>query len=158
MSRSQGKGDLWRVDVETLERQPLLETPADERSPTASPDGRWLAFASDESGRQEIYVGTYPDLKGVRRVSNEGGSDPRWKGDSSELYYRTEAEAIVSVVLRETGGLPDPDPEVVVIQPMEDLLTFDVTPAAERFLVVRRTETQIRPVFHLIVGWEGLLE
>jgi len=156
MSRGQGKGDLWRVDVETLERQPLLETPADERSPAASPDGRWIAFGSDESGRQEIYVGTYPDLKGVRRVSNEGGSTPRWKVDSSELYYSTEAEAIVSVAIRETGGLPDPGPEVVVIQPMEDLLTFDVTPDAERFLVVRRSETQIRPVLHLIVGWEGL--
>jgi len=153
-----GMGDLWRVDVETLERQPLLETAADERSPTASPDGRWIAFGSDESGRQEIYVGTYPDLKGVRRVSNAGGSTPRWTRDSSELYYATEAGAIVSVVLRETGGLPDPDPEVVVIQPMEDLFTFDVTPDAERILVVRRSETQIRPVLRLIVGWEGLLQ
>jgi Tol biopolymer transport system component len=157
-SRGQGNGDLWRVDVETLERQPLLETPADETSPRASPDGRWIAFCSDESGRREVYVGTYPDLEGVRRVSNEGGDNPRWKGDSSELYYQTGAGAIVSVVLRETGGLPDPGPEVVVIQPMEDLFTFDVTPDAERFLVVRRSETQIRPVFRLIVGWEGLLE
>jgi hypothetical protein len=160
MSLSTGtrKGDLWRVEVETLECQPLLETPADERSPMASPDGRWIAFSSDESGGQEVYVGTYPDLKGVRRVSNEGGAMPRWRGDSSELHYLTDAKAIVSVAIRETDGLPDPDPEVIVIQPMEDLFTFDVTSDAERFLVVRQSEAQVRPVLHLIVGWEGLLE
>ena len=151
-------GDLWRVEVETMERRALLETPADEASPQASPDGRWIAYTSDESGENEVYVGTYPDLRGVRRVSSEGGSSPRWKGDSSELYYRTAARAIASVGIREAGGLPDPEREVVVIQPMEDLGAFDVTADAERFLVVRRSEAQVRPVWHLIVGWEGLLE
>ena len=157
-SRALGTSDLWRVDVESLERERLLETPADERFPTASPDGRWIAFTSDESGRQETYVATYPDLKGVRRVSSEGGSAPLWKGDSTELYYSTEANAIVSVAIAESGGLPDPGPEVVVLQSMEDLFTFDVTPDAERFLFVRRNETQIRPAIQLILGWEGLLE
>jgi hypothetical protein len=83
---------------------------------------------------------------------------PCWSGDSSELYYRTEAKAIVSVAVRETDGMPDPGPEVVVIQPMEDLRTFDLTSDAERFLVVRQSELEARPALQLIVGWEGLLE
>ena len=156
--RATGRGDLWRVDVETLERRPLLETQADERFPRASPDGRWIAFTSDESGRREVYVGTFPDLRGTRRVSAEGGDQPRWRRDSSELYYLTSSRAIASAPITEVDGLPDPGAEVVVIQASEDLDQFELTPDATRFLVVRRNESQIRPVSQLIVGWEGLLE
>ena len=53
-------GDLWIVDVNSLERRPLLETPSSETSPEISPDGRWIAYTSQESGRAEIYVASFP--------------------------------------------------------------------------------------------------
>ena len=153
-----GKSDVWIVDLDSMERRPLLATPAHEISPQVSPDGRWIAFTSDETGREEVYVASFPDLTGRKRVSAEGGDGARWKGDSSELYYLTEARAIASTVIEERAGTPDPGPEVIVIQASDDLDRFDVTPDAQRFLVSRRNEVAIRPVSHLITQWERLLE
>jgi serine/threonine protein kinase len=160
-ARSEGtddRGDLWIVDVESRERRSFLKTPASETSPEVSPDGRWIAYVSDESGRAEIYVAAFPSLTGRKRVSAEGGGRPRWSAEPGDLYYLTESGAIASVEIKESGGLPDPSAEVIVIQASEDLDQFDVMPDGSRFLVVRRPEGQIRPVSHLITGWEELLE
>jgi len=161
-SRNSGRdgtgADLWIVDVGSRDRRPLLASPHQESEPELSPDGRWIAYTSDESGRSEIYVASFPSLAGRRRVSAEGGSRARWARSSSELYYLTRARAIATAAVREREGLPDPGPETVVIQASEDVNQFEVSPDASRFLVLRRTEDQIRPVSHLIVGWERLLE
>jgi hypothetical protein len=156
--RTSDEGDLWIVDIDSLERRPLLETPFMVAWPAVSPDGRWIAYTSLEAGREETYVASFPDLAGRKRVSLEGGDQAVWKGDSSELYYLTESRAIASVEIVERDGLPDPGAEVIVIQASVDLARFDMTPDAQRFLVLRRNEEQIRPVSHLITHWEGLLE
>ncbi len=82
--------DLWRVQLDSA-RQPLalLRGPADEVSPTMSPDGRWLAYASNESGRYEVYVRSFPDLTGRYLVSLEGGTVPAWSPRGGELFYRS---------------------------------------------------------------------
>jgi serine/threonine-protein kinase len=67
---------------------PLLAGPASEGSPTVSPDGRWLAYASDESGAFEIYVRPFPDVNAGRwQVSNNGGIHPQWSRDGTELFF-----------------------------------------------------------------------
>jgi hypothetical protein len=68
--------------------EPLLETEGDERRVSLSPDGRWLAFDSDESGSTEVYVRAFPDLQsGKWQISSGGGEEPRWSPDSKSLYY-----------------------------------------------------------------------
>jgi len=69
---------------------PLLEGPANEIHPAISPDGRWLAYASDQSGRYEIYLRRYPELDGLRQVSNGGGQGPIWRSDSRLLFFTGE--------------------------------------------------------------------
>jgi len=67
---------------------PLLTTDFDEHSPRLSPDGRWLAYVSDESGRAEVFVRPFPDVESGRwQVSIDGGAHPLWKRDGTELYY-----------------------------------------------------------------------
>ena len=69
--------------------QPFLRTPFDEFAPMFSPDGRWLAYLSDESGRLEVYVQPYPGPGGKWQISTEGGAEPVWARDGQELFYRS---------------------------------------------------------------------
>jgi serine/threonine-protein kinase len=80
--------DLWVVatDPDSAGR-PVVETPADESRPVFSPDGRWLAYTSDESGRREVYVRSFPGPGGRWLISTDGGDGPRWNPRGGELFY-----------------------------------------------------------------------
>ena len=67
----------------------FLQTPADERSPSFSPDGRWMAYASDESGTYQVYVRAFPDKGGKWQISNSGGTYPMWSRNGHELFFET---------------------------------------------------------------------
>jgi len=99
-----GEYDLWALslDSDSLPR-PWLESEFLERSPTFSPDGQWVAYSSDESQRDEIYVRAFPGPGGRVQVTTGGGTEPAWSPDGTELYYRTgrRIEA-VGVQLRPT--------------------------------------------------------
>jgi Tol biopolymer transport system component len=80
--------DLWALPL-TGERKPfaVVQTAFDEIEGQLSPDGRWLAYASNESGRYDIYVRTFPESGGKWQVSVAGGAQPRWRRDGHELFY-----------------------------------------------------------------------
>ncbi|HUG82285.1 MAG TPA: hypothetical protein VML01_11525 [Bryobacterales bacterium] len=84
-------GDLWylkkRDDGEEYEEVPFLRTPSNELMPFLSPDGRVVAYVSDESGQEEVYLRTFPGGGGKRSVSPSGGTQPRWRADGKELFY-----------------------------------------------------------------------
>ena len=69
----------------------FLQTPFQETSPQISPDGRWVAYTSDESGRLEVYVRPFPGPGGKWQVSTDGGSEVAWSPKGNELFYRTGA-------------------------------------------------------------------
>ncbi len=76
----------------------LVDSRAEEFSPTLSPDGRWLAYASDETGRTEVYVRPFPDAGAAKfTVSRNGGSEPLWNPAGGELFYRDGGEDLVAV-------------------------------------------------------------
>ena len=86
-----GSGDIWSVAVGTAagDRKPIpiVQTRADERNPQVSPDGRWIAYSSNETGRSEIYIRPFPEGPGRNQVSVSGGVFPRWRRDGRELYF-----------------------------------------------------------------------
>jgi hypothetical protein len=86
----------------------LVRTAGHDRHPEASPDGRWLAFTSEEAGRAEVFLQPLNGAGARRRISRDGGSSPRWSGDSRRLYWRS-AGAIVSVDL-DPAGVPTSAP------------------------------------------------
>ena len=92
--------DIWyaeRKDDKTWgEPAPFVESPFDDREPVFSPDGRWLAYVTNESGRYEVYVQRFPEGCGRRQVSANGGIQPRWRRDGKELFY-VEGETLVAV-------------------------------------------------------------
>jgi serine/threonine protein kinase/Tol biopolymer transport system component len=80
--------DLWALPMDRDGRPfPIVDTNFDERDGQFSPDGRWIAYESDESGRFEIYVQAFPEGGGKRQVSTDGGAQVRWRRDGRELFY-----------------------------------------------------------------------
>ena len=79
--------DIWIVP-RNGEAEPFLRTRFNEAYPEFSPDGRWLVYTSDESGRDEVYVRPYPGPGRAMQISTAGGSSPGWSRDGSEVFYR----------------------------------------------------------------------
>ena len=101
-----GSGDILALPL-TGERkpEPYLQTKYAEFGGTFSPDGRWVAYRSDESGRQEIYIQGFPERRGKWLVSSAGGSIPHWRADGKELYWRDPDNTLMAatVELHATG-------------------------------------------------------
>jgi Tol biopolymer transport system component len=94
---SERRGDL-KVLPFTGERRPFtfLATPFDEDSATISPDGRWVAFVSDEAGKKEVYIATFPQPTRRYRVSTQGGTQPRWSRNGQELFFVTGSRTLMA--------------------------------------------------------------
>ena len=133
--------------------EPLIQTPAREQSPAISPDGRWLAYASDESGRSEVYVQRFPDFLGRQQVSVESGYRPRWSEDGRELFYLRAPVGPPTAVVRVTVEATNGDPPALNFGPEEVLFdwryhiqadpmqSYDVSPDGQRFLMITSNET-----------------
>jgi len=133
--------DLWLVSLDSARRLvPLLRTPADEVSPTVSPDGRWLAYASNESGRYEVYVRSFPTMSARIAVSIDGGTVPVWSPRGDELFYRS-GPLQMSAALR-TGATFDVLRRAVLFSNGDYVSDpthqgYDVAPDGRHFLMVR---------------------
>jgi Tol biopolymer transport system component len=93
--------DIWALPLIGERKSfPVLESTFDEIQGQFSPDGRWLAYASNESGRYEIYVRTFPEASGKWLVSAAGGMQPRWRRDGRELFYVAPDTRLMAVTLR----------------------------------------------------------
>jgi Tol biopolymer transport system component len=100
---SKTQWDVWVVPANGggTDRKPVLyrQTPFNEHHGRLSPDGRWMAYASDESGRWEVYVGGFPGGAARRQVSAGGGVEPRWRADGNELFYVAPDGTLTAVTL-----------------------------------------------------------
>jgi len=105
--------DAWVVPTAGDRKPvPIVNGPFNETNPMFSPDGRFVAYVSDESGRSEIYVLSFPAASGKWQVSNTGGFDPKWRADGKELIYRAADQKLMAVDIQ-TGqqfqaGIPRP--------------------------------------------------
>ena len=116
--------------------EPLLSSEASEASPALSPDGNWIAYSSDRTGRCEIYVERFPELGGRRQISIAGGAEAAWSPDGHELYYR-EDDRLLSVDVDTADALTVGAPIVLfdrLRQPSCNWRDYDVFPDGQRFL------------------------
>jgi Tol biopolymer transport system component len=117
------------------------QSDASETNAQISADGKWVAYASNESGAWEIYVTTFPAAAGKWQVSRDGGTEPRWRADGKELFYIGESGTLMAVPIEAGGtfssGAPVPLFQVHGRAPISstDLFTYDVTKDGQRFLV-----------------------
>ena len=120
--------------------RPYAATSADESSARISPDGRWVAYTSDESGRAEVYLDSYPTPGRRVRISSDGGVHPAWRGDGRELFYWRDG-ALAAVQLSASPGRAPPTPgsrTVLFRAPYHVSLNtmYDVSPDGKRFVIV----------------------
>ncbi|MEJ2580451.1 MAG: protein kinase, partial [Acidobacteriota bacterium] len=105
--------DVWSLPIGGDQpAEPILTTAYDEYSPVLSPDQRWLAYVSNESGRYEVYVRSWPGGASRTVVSNQGGTDPAWSADGSELFYRN-GDLMIVVPVRDGGSFSAGAPELL---------------------------------------------
>ena len=132
------------------EPQPLPGGPSWEVSLSFSPDGRWLAYQSDESGDSEIYVRSYPGPGGKWQISNAGGFLPKWSHDGKQLLYRTEDNQIMFVTYTASGDFFHADkPQLWSPGQFSDRLgaaNFDLSPDGKRAVVLRVPTSDNLPI------------
>ena len=116
----------------------FLVTPALESTPMFSPNGRFIAYVSDESGQREVYLQPYPSTSGVgRKISSEGGTEPVWARDGKEIYYRSDSAMMAVQITTDPLGHTTPQPLFPDRFWKGGNLTYDVA-ADGRFLMVER--------------------
>jgi serine/threonine-protein kinase len=150
--------DIWVLSVKDRKASVFLQTPATEGAPRFSPDGRWIAYVSDESGSPEIYVQPYPGPGGKWQISTSGGIEPLWNPNGRELFYRSGNQIMAVAVttapsftaakpvpLFEGDYLSSPFPATGV--------TYD-TVDGQRFLMVKEAEqlTSVTQI-NVVVNW-----
>jgi len=152
------KFDVWVLPLAGEQKAfPLLQTEANEGSARLSPDGRWLAYVSDESGRTEIYVQRFPDGGSKRELSTSGASGPHWRADGKELFYYTMdgkllATPVVSGESFEFGSAV-PLFEFRSGGGSQFGAPFTVTRDGQRFLVNTVVDADPRAPVTVIVNW-----
>lgn len=139
--------EFWALHVADRKESPLLQIrTADDGAPQFSPDGHWLAYVSQESGRREIYVQAYPGPGGKQQVSTDGGNEPQWNRNGRELFYRNGDAMMVANISSQGGGLFASKPRqlfegnyvtegVGYARP-----SYDVSPDGRRFLMLKPVE------------------
>jgi len=149
--------DIWVLSLKDHKRTSFLVTPATEGAPRFSPDGRWLAYVSDESGRPEVYVQPYPGPGGKWQISSDGGTEPAWNPTGRELFYRSGDKMMaVPVTLQPSfsAGRPAMLFEGTYLSSTFPLtgVTYDVTHDGQRFLMVRDQPTSATQI-NVVVNW-----
>jgi serine/threonine-protein kinase len=154
-------GDIWTVrldDNATRHPEPFLRTPFYEDLPVFSPDGRWIAFRSDESGRREVYVAQFPGAAIKQQVSIDGGDQPLWAPSGQQLFF-VDGDRLMTVDLDTTSGLRAGKPRelfhgpLVRDEPRMPGRSYAVFPDGKRFLFVERApQPEIRELV-VVLNW-----
>jgi serine/threonine-protein kinase len=125
----------------------FLDTPANEFQPTFSPDGKWLAYTSNESGQLEVYVRPFPGPGGKWQISTGGGRDPVWSRTRPELFYVRDQRIMVATYAADRDSLRADRPRQVSetllsdLRPGSTLRMLDLHPDGQRFALATRPET-----------------
>jgi Tol biopolymer transport system component/predicted Ser/Thr protein kinase len=150
---------IWFADLASGRKSTAFQTSAlSQLDSRISPDGRWLSFDSDESGRTEVYVVPFPSGAGKWQVSATGGSLPRWRGDGRELYFLSVDNRLMaaSANVEKTFHAGSPSP-LFAIHPNLGSTVFDVASDGQRFLVNSLPADLSSPPLTLIANWPATL-
>lgn len=147
------KMDIYRMSLRTRTPEAIMASEFSEGDPQISPDGKWLAYYDDSSGDFEMYLQRLAEGSARRiRISGHGGLKPRWKGDSTELFYMSPDRHVIFAVRSPSGHWDDAKPEPLFTT-SSDMAGFDVFPDGQSFVVIQTTPGPSDKLFHVILGW-----
>jgi hypothetical protein len=153
--------DLWTLNLSDRKAQPFLNASYGEQEGRLSPDGRFLAYVSTESGREEVYVQPFPDRSDKWQVSTSGGNDPVWNAAGSELYYLSPNFQMMAVPVKTKPAFDPGTPAILfstgVLFPGGGRTHYAVTGDGKTFVVYRPASARAVPTTAVVVNWmEGL--
>jgi Periplasmic component of the Tol biopolymer transport system len=160
------KADIWALPLFGDRKPfPVIQTEFNEAQGNLSADGKWIAYGSDETGRSEIYIQSFPGGGSKRQISTGGGSQPRWSHDQKELFYMAPDSKIMAVEIKteETLDVGVPVPLFTAHVPLLPLIGNDrnqyvVTADGQRFLVNRLVAEGVSTPITIVFNWPKLIK
>jgi eukaryotic-like serine/threonine-protein kinase len=155
--------DLWVLPLETGTPMPILQTPFNEVGARLSPDGKWLAYGSNESGRSEVYLRPFlvsadgtPTLGSRWQVSADGGASPRWRRDGKELFFRTASGPLMAVNVAVVDGAVRTDTPRQLFTLPQNALNWDVASDGQRFLISMPVSRPSSDPISVVLNWRSV--
>ena len=158
-------GTNWNIWVMPLTGdqtpQPVLRSQFNEMDGRISPDGHWLAYVSDESGKWEVYVQRFLSPGGKWQISSNGGKDPQWSQDGKELFYVAADQKLMAVAVHAGLSLdPSTPKQLFQFHGTSDFLggSYDVGVNGQRFLVTALVGEDASPPLTVVINWTAALK
>ena len=156
--------ELWYLTWPGGVAKPLLQEKWTVRNAQFSPDGRWVAYASNETGNMEIYVSSFPNGNGKWQVSNAGGQEPRWRQDGKELFYLSAEGKMMAVAVKPAASFEAGSPVALFPthrrQPVsaQDFFSYDVSSDGQRFLILTKVNDSNPAPPSVLLNWASEME
>lgn len=159
-------GDIYLMDLNKNKEEPssIFSTSAYEYGGCISPDGRYILYGSSESGRLEVFVRTYPDLKGKWQISVKGGLSAVWSPDGNEIYYVSTVGKMMAVSVKTSPSFSADQPRELfdvsqMYFPNNPITNYDVSPDGKRFIMIRNSHTNTSvTAFNIVLNWTEELQ
>src|SRR5438105_1890369 len=156
--------ELWSVSMADRQAKPFIQAKWSVRNARFSPDGRWVAYASNETGNWEVYVSPFPTATSKWQVSRGGGERPRWRRDGKELFFLSGEGKITAVAVK-TGSTFEAGPPVTLFQThtaqpisTQDVFSYDLSGDGQKFLINTRVDEPNAAPLSIILNWPYEME
>ena len=151
-------GDIWVLPLQGERKpRPFLRVPLTQYGALISPDGRWLAYLSDESGRFEVYVTSFPAGQGKWQISTEGGTQVMWAPNGRELFWRN-GDKVMAAGVEAHGTFVTTKPlllfSAAYMRHWQGTPDWDISPDGKRFLMIKVSDTESAPTqLNVVLNW-----
>jgi Tol biopolymer transport system component len=153
--------DIWALPMQGDKKPfPVVKTRFVELGPSLSPDGRFVAYFSNESGRMEVYVQEFPEPQSKWQVSTNGGNEPFWRADGKEIYYRAPDNSLMAVPVESLDPFTVGAPKALFQARTASATVrahYRVSPDGQRFLVLTPGDRETIAPTTVLINWPGTL-
>lgn len=154
--------DVWDLPTDSRQPRAIIQTPFDEYQGVMSPDGRWLAYVSEESGTPQVYVQSFPDGAQRVQISSRGGAEPQWRRDGQELFFLRADRMLMAATVVPAAIFKTAEPAALFLTRVPLLANpyrrhFAASADGKRFLVNNAPESIAPPAIHVVLDWRALL-
>jgi Tol biopolymer transport system component/tRNA A-37 threonylcarbamoyl transferase component Bud32 len=149
------RGDIWLLTRSERKSRPIVQSRFNETMPAVSPDGRWLAFVSDESGQQEVYVQPFAEPGPKYRISAKGGTEPVWAPRGGELFFRNGTQ-MMAVNIATQPRFAAATPRALFSQSFSlasERVNYDVSADGQRFVLVGLGDSEHPAEINIVLDW-----